>query len=388
VITDVGKNILAKYLIGQAPAYASFIAIGVGPRPLAVGQSLPDFSEKEQLDFEVLRMPISSRGFVYNDQGEPNIVFLAEIPGDQRYGITEIGIFPGRANPSAGGLDSKMLYTFAESENWEYHTQTSASSIPTIVSPLNESLSGSIINPTNPDGSAITVFRASSNNIVFSSPERLNLFERPRFLDRALLVRGDLSSLVIDNGNVKVSTTQSPYPGSHIHYNGISLDLDSNSTEDELRLAFSVMSKEDVQTLTVQSVRLLVEFVNADVDEPVTFAKFQVELNQSDPNVNFATNRYFVVKKKLGELIRSPNFTWDAVNSVRIYATVIQAGQAAPSQNFYISFDALRFENTTIKNPLYGLTGYSVIKTPDGKPIVKESNTSNSIEFRFGLDVL
>jgi hypothetical protein len=388
VITDVGKNILAKYLIGQAPAYASFIAIGVGPRPLAVGQNLPDFSEKEQLDFEVLRMPISSRGFVYNDQGEPNIVFLAEIPGDQRYGITEVGVFPGRANPSAGGLDSKMLYTFAESENWEYHTQTAASSIPTIVSPLNESLSGSIINPTNPDGSAITVFRTSSNNIVFSAPIRLNVFERPRFLDRALLVRGDLSSLVIDNGNVKVSTAPSPYPGSHIHYNGISLDLDSNSTEDELRLAFSVMSKEDIQTQTIQSVRLLIEFANADVDQPTSFARFQVELNQSDPNVNFTTNRYFVIKKKLGELIRSANFTWSAVNSVRIYATVIQANQTAPSQNFYISLDALRFENTTIKNPLYGLTGYSVIKTLDGKPIVKESNTSNSIEFRFGLDVL
>lgn len=388
MITNIGKNVLAKYLIGHAPAYASFIAIGVGPKPLSSGDTPPDFSEKEQLDFEVLRMPISSRGFVYNDQGEPSIVFLAEIPGDQRYEITELGIFSGRANPSAGSLDSKILYTFSESENWEYHTESSASTIPSVVSPLNGNLSGSIINPRNPDESEILVFRTNSNNIVFSAPIRLEDSERPRFLDRALLIRGDMSSLVIDNGQVKVSSVASPYPGSHIHYNGTSLNLDSNSTEDELRLAFSVMSKQDIQTLSVQSVRLLVEFVNADVDQPTIFAKFEVNLNQSDLDIDFTNNRYFVIKKKLGELIRSASFTWSAVNSVRIYATVIQSGLATPSPNFYVSLDGLRFENTTIKNPLYGLTGYSVIKTSSGSPVVKESNTSNSIEFSFGLDVL
>jgi len=389
VITDVGKNILAKYLVGQAQAYASFIAIGVGPRPLAVGEPFPDFSSQEQLEFETLRMPITSRGFVYDDQGLPNVVFLAEIPGDQRYAITEVGIYPGRSNPSAGGLDSKMLYTFAESENWEYHTSTSASAIPSKVAPLNGSLSGSIINPTDEEDNDIKVFRTNTNNIVFSAPLRLGVFERPRFLDRALLLRGDVSFLEIQNGRVKVSTGGGAEDGSHIHLNGISVDLDSNSTEDEIRLAFSVMSKEDsdIGNLALESVRILIEFANADVDEPTSFARFEVELNQSDQDVNFTTNRYFVIKKKLGELIRSPNFTWNSVNSVRIYATAIQANQSAPSENFYISLDGLRFENTTIKNPLYGLTGYSVIKTFNGTPIVKESNTSNSIEFRFGLDV-
>lgn len=389
MITDIGKNILGKYLIGQAPAYASFIAIGVGPRPLAVGESFPDFSGQEQLEFEALRMPITSRGFVYDDQGQPSIVFLAEIPGDQRYGISEVGIYPGRANPSAGGLDGKMLFTFSESENWEYHTETASSAIPTKVGPLNENLSGSIINPTDTNDNDITVFRTNTNNIVFSAPLRLGVFERPRFLDRALLLRGDTSSLVIENGRVKVSTAQGPYPGSHIHFNGTSIDLDSSSTEDELRLAFSVMSKEDtdIATVALQSVRLLIEFANADVDQPTSFARFEIELNQSDANVNFTTNRYFVIKKKLGELIRSANFTWSSVDSIRIYATAIQANQSDPSENFYISLDGLRFENTTIKNPLYGLTGYSVLKTPTGRPIIKESNTSNSVEFRFGLDV-
>jgi hypothetical protein len=381
VITNIGKNILAKYLIGQASAYASFIAIGIGPRPLAVGESFPDFSEKEQLDFEALRMPITSRGFVYDEDGKPNVVFLAEIPGEQRYAITEIGLYPGRSNPSAENIDSRILYTFSDAENWEYHTQSSAVGIETIVAPLNLDEASGKIAVTN------QVFRTNSNNTIFSAPIRLNLFERPRFLDRTLMIRGDMSFLVEDSGRLSVFQSQGSYFGNHIHYNGISVDLDQVSSEDELRLAFSLLSKEDIQNQTAQSVRLLFEFANADVDVPTTFARFEVILNQSDPDVNFTTNRYFVIKKKISELIKSPNFTWSAVNSVRIYATVLETGVATPSENFYISLDGLRFENTTTKNPLYGLTGYSLIRTVDGKPVIKESNTSNSIEFRFGLDI-
>jgi len=381
VITNIGKNILAKYLIGQASAYASFIAVGIGPRPLAVGESFPDFSEKEQLDFEALRMPITSRGFVYDEDGKPNVVFLAEIPGEQRYAITEIGLYPGRSNPSAENIDSRILYTFSDAENWEYHTQSSAVGIETIVAPLNLDEASGKIAVTN------QVFRTNSNNTIFSAPIRLNLFERPRFLDRTLMIRGDMSFLVEDSGRLSVFQSQGSYFGNHIHYNGISVDLDQVSSEDELRLAFSLLSKEDIQNQTAQSVRLLFEFANADVDVPTTFARFEVILNQSDPDVNFTTNRYFVIKKKISELIKSPNFTWSAVNSVRIYATVLETGVATPSENFYISLDGLRFENTTTKNPLYGLTGYSLIRTVDGKPVIKESNTSNSVEFRFGLDI-
>jgi hypothetical protein len=381
LITNIGKNILAKYLIGQAPAYASFIAIGIGPRPLAVGESFPDFSEQEQLEFEALRMPITSRGFVYDEDGKPNVVFLAEIPGEQRYAITEVGLYPGRSNPSAENIDSRILYTFSEAENWEYHTQSSAVGIETIVAPLNLDEASGKIAVTN------QVFRTNSNNTIFSAPIRLNLFERPRFLDRTLMIRGDMSFLVENNGQLSVFQSAGLYFGNHIHYNGISVDLDQVSSEDELRLAFSLLSKEDIQNQTAQSVRLLFEFTNADVDVPTTFARFEVILNQSDPDVNFTTNRYFVIKKKISELIKSPNFTWSAVNSVRIYATVLETGLATPSENFYISLDGLRFENTTTKNPLYGLTGYSLIKTLNGKPVIKESNTSNSIEFRFGLDI-
>ena len=60
MITNKGKEIIAKYMLGQAPAYATHIALGCGPKPNSTG----NFSEKQTMDFEMLRVPISSKGFV------------------------------------------------------------------------------------------------------------------------------------------------------------------------------------------------------------------------------------------------------------------------------------------------------------------------------------
>lgn len=381
MITNFGKNILAKYLVGQAPAYASFIAIGSGSRPIFTGLPFDDYSTKEQLDFETLRIPITSSGFVYDENDKPNICFLAEIPTNQRYGITEVGIFPALSNPSAGSLDSRIIYTFGEEENWEYHDEDTASSIRTELAPLN------LDEPSGRIAVIDTAFRTSPSNTLFASPIRTSMLEIPRFLDRCLIVKGDMSFLESINQNLSIVQDSENYFGSHLHYNGISLNFDRNSGEDEIRLAFSVLSKDEVQSQTVQSVKILVEFSDSDLPIPESFARMQIDLNQTDPNVNFSLNRYFVAKQKLGEMVKSPNFAWSSVNTVKIYVSVFETGVSTPSDNFYVAFDGLRFENTTIKNSLYGLAGYSVIKTLDGKPVIKESNTSNMIEFRFGLDV-
>jgi hypothetical protein len=58
------------------------------------------------------------------------------------------------------------------------------------------------------------------------------------------------------------------------------------------------------------------------------------------------------------------------------------------SSKYYVGLDAIRLENTTDTNPLYGLIGYTVAKTADGNPIVKEANTSSLLEFRFAMDVI
>jgi hypothetical protein len=68
MITNTGKDIVAKYLLGQASAYASHIAIGCGKKPLPSSESLElyqgEFAFKKSLDFEMFRIPIISRGYV------------------------------------------------------------------------------------------------------------------------------------------------------------------------------------------------------------------------------------------------------------------------------------------------------------------------------------
>jgi hypothetical protein len=50
-------------------------------------------------------------------------------------------------------------------------------------------------------------------------------------------------------------------------------------------------------------------------------------------------------------------------------------------------YDGLKLENLTSENPLYTLFAYNIIKTDDGFPILKKENTSNYVEYRFGIGV-
>lgn len=393
MITDKGRTILAKYLIGQAPAYASHIALGVGPKPLATDDSFDfaEYAQKNSLDFEVLRIPISSRGYVYDEAGFANIVFAGELPGDQRYLFSEIGIFSAKSNPAAGAQDSKMIYTFSESENWEYHDNVNATSIPLQTEPLDEGGNDNVIRPEDDGGNPLVAFRTNSNNTIFNSTVRQDRQEVPRFLNNSLLISGGMSYIEEYDGVLSIKeSTPSEYYGSHLHLTGISNNFNRNSSSDELKLAFSVIDKDPTQEGTssgrVGGVRIIVEFASSDALDPQNFARLEVDLDPSDND--FVANRYVFVKKNLGDLVKSNTFTWNTVNVVKIYAMVYDAtGDGLPSDQFYIALDGLRLENVTQQNPLYGMTGYTVIKTEDGQPAVKEANSSNLVEFRYGLDV-
>lgn len=403
MITNTGLTILAKYLIGQAPSYASHLALGVGTTPIDTTDNFEDYSQKLDLNFEVLRIPITSRGYVYDEQGASNIVFAAELPGEQRYLFSEIGVFSAKSNPAAGNLDSRIIYTFSSSENWEFHNRTSATSIPTRVEPLNGSLEGSIINPLDSDENPVLVFRTNSDNAIFNSDVRTNRYEQPRFLDRALVISGDMSFIEESGGELSVKeSTVSEYYASHIHLTGVRPNFNRNSSEDQFRLAFSVLDKDASQIARVGGVRIIVEFASSDSVESDNYARFETSLENgsvvdggsndgliSADAVDFTSNRYFVVSKKLGDLTKSSAFTWDTINTVKIYGMVYDNSESGdPSDEFYIALDGFRFENTTAQNPLYGMTGYSVFRTEDAKPIVKEPNASNIVEFRYGVDFL
>ena len=473
MITNKGKDIIAKYFIGQAPSFASYIAIGCGAKPSSSFVTLTPTQKEEyanatamktELEFEMFRIPIVSRGYVtdiVNGEEISKVVLTAELPTEQRYGISEIGIYSARNNPSAIGRDSRIIYTFGTSESWEYHDETNAMDLgATFVAPLYGSGAKTIMNDAPQHDNVWIPFRLTSDNSIFNNDSRTLRYEQPRFLNTALLLPGDMSYIdIVETGgdiDFQIKNVEGFYFGRHIHYEGITLDLSQNSASDQLKLAFTVMNRDADYEGLPSSVRVLVEFAS---DELITtsYAKFQAEAT------GLAENRYVVFTQTLADLIKSQSFAWKSVGIAKIYATAIESATIAsasitsnvvtlnthtahgksvgdvitvngigapydgtytvktsagptatsltydktgsgspvtistpdptkfvegPSQNFYIALDGMRFENINTLNPLYGLTGYSEVRTDDIRPVTKNANSSSLVEFRFGLDVI
>ena len=383
MITNTGKGIIGKYMLGQAPAYASYIAIGCGPTPLDLLDTPGDFSTKGSLDFEMFRIPVSSRGFV-NENGINKIVLTAELPTEERYEITEVGIYSAGSNPSAGAYDSKTVFAFTTAENWQYHTAVAATAIDSYSAPLDYPNDDNVIAIVDP------VFQTNADNSIFYKPLRSARYERCRFLNNTIFIQGNDANLTISEDSGPSLDHFVVEPGSnHIHLTGANVDFTKNSPIDELKLAFSLVNKDGDSVAIPDTVRVLVDFSSTDAGSG-EFARFEAEINHGtsgNPELvqDFETNRYFVVTKQLQELYTTANFTWNAVTVVKIYASVIDGG--TPSEDYYVALDAIRLENVATINPLYGLTGYSVIKTDGAETIIKSPNTSNYIEFRFSIGV-
>jgi len=379
MITNTGKNIIGKYMLGQAPAYASYIAIGCGAQPLETSQSYGDYSDKANLDFEMFRVPISSRGFI-DEGGISKIVLTAELPTEERYEITEVGLFSASSNPLAGSYDSKTIFAFTINEDWQNHiANSSAVSINKYVQPLDEPAGDNVIAISD------SVFQTNAENSIFFNVNRNSRYERCRFLNNTILVRGDYSSLSfqpIEGGDEHIEIGET---SNHIHLNSPNVDFTKNSPKDELRLSLSVINKDETSN-PPDSVIVLVDFASTET-ETSEFARFEVELvNGTNPGeYNFGSNRYHVITKKIEELYMSTNFTWDSVTVAKIYVSVIVDEE--PSDNYYVGLDALRLENVSSINPLYGMTGYTVVKNDNAETIAKGANTSNYVEFRFSIGV-
>jgi len=387
MITNIGKNLLAKYLVGQTPSYASHIAIGCGAKPVVSDHvfspaELTALKDKESLDFEMFRSPIISRGFV-NENGLSKVVLTAELPTEERYEITEVGIFSAGSNPVAGSFDSRVVYSFADTDNWRYSIDgESPVEIPVDYTPLDGQNNNGTIAKTQ------KVFSTNADNRIFTQQDRVGRNERCRFLNNIVVMRGDSSSLSYNTQGGMVPLTLSDY----IILDKTSTDFTKNGPLDELRLAFSIVNKVANSNTVPDNVKILLEFSHPGPNASIQYAKFVVDIDNinydqgiSEYKHNFQNNRYVVVAKKFQELDKSLRFDWASVSVAKIYACVTKAG--SPSDLFYVCLDALRIENTTSTNSLYGLTGYSIIKNVNSRPIIKSANTTNYIEFRFVLDV-
>ncbi len=384
MITNKGKSIIGKYMLGQAPAYASYLAVGCGPIPLQTEEVADNFATKENLDFEMFRVPISSRGFV-NEDGIDKIVLTAELPTEERYEITEVGLYSAGSNPSASANDSKTVFSFTAAEGWEHHTSSASTEIESVSIPLDDPDDDDVIAAA---GTETGVFQTNADNSIFYNDDRLARYERPRFLNNVILMQGDDSDLSLDGGSGGVNNFVVD-SGNHIHLTSPSVDFSQNSPTDELRFAFSLVNRDGTSAANPDTVRVLIDFAATDSNNPTTYARFEVNIEDGVDGYDFATNRYFVVSKQLQDLYKSQNFTWNAVTVVKIYVSIFDSGSGIyyPTSDYYIALDALRLENIATVNPLYGLTGYSVIKNDDAETIVKSPNTNNYIEFRFSIGV-
>lgn len=446
MITNTGKEIVAKYLLGTAPAFASYMAFGSGPQPLgsADSHSFNTYAQKELLDFEMFRVPISSRGYVYED-GVNKLVFTAELPSQERYEITEIGIYSAGSNPSAAGFDSRNLVLFSQEEAWQSVTASTAS-IPVVTTPL-DSQDDNVIDV------AYDVFQANADNRTFYNPNRDDYHERCRFFNNVILVAGDFSSIKDATSSTDLSSVY------HISKTGTSINLSQNSLSDKIKIAFSVINQSAALTLSTpytgpDSVKIIVDFINtstkkarliynvthtgtksinnksltsnvatlttssshsfavgdkilvAGVDNTfdgthiitsttsTTFSYSKTADNVSSVavspvgqavGIDFSTNRYYAVEKNISDAVQEDGFSWADVTSVKIYACAVTSN--ALDDNYYIGLDAIRVDNVTTQNPLYGLTAYTIVKNSEEQPILKASNTNNYIEYRMSVGV-
>jgi|688.fasta_scaffold00092_73 hypothetical protein len=397
MITNTGKNLLAKYLVGQTPSYASHIAVGCGTTPVVPGhifntEEINSMKNKQSLNFEMFRVPIISRGFV-NEDGLSKVVLTAEMPTEERYEITEVGIFSAGSNPVAGSFDSRVIYSFAETDGWLYSIDgESPSNIFSQYGPLDGDAANGVINVVDSNNQELKVFSTNADNRIFTNENRVERNERCRFLNNIVAMRGDTSTLSYNPQGSMVGLTGSDY----IVLDPTSVDFTKNSPLDELRLAFSVVNRVPgtslVPAAVPDNVKILLEFSHTGTDGNLQYAKFVVDIDDtnyaqgtSENEHNFANNRYVVVNRTFQELEKTLRFKWSDVTTAKIYASVRKENLL--SDSFYVCLDALRIENTTSTNSLYGLTGYSVIKNINARPVIKSSNTTNYIEFRFVLDV-
>lgn len=389
MITTDGKNIVAKYLLNQAPEFASHIAVGVGGQALPTSSSATFSASVQSLEFEVARVPILSKGLL-KEGGQEKIVFKAELPIEQRYQITELGVYPAAANVVAGNFDSRILSTFSNSEPWAYSNNQDDSGTVLYIGPLkiDATTAGDIetylqISASSNYTLGDFVF-INSNSPIFEYSERIGRGEPPRYLNKSLLVSGSTSVvnsiMPANSASINTSSALSYY----IENNSINLNLGKNLPTDQIKLAFSVISaaRLGVNSAAPDNVKIRLEFLN---NSTTSTSKAYVNIAIQDTDIDLM--RYQVVTKSLSDFTTDQDFSWSSINAIRIYTCIHDDSNVKTGQHFVL-YDGLRFENISSYNPLYSLVAAERVKTLDENPILKRENSTSYVEYRFGVGVV
>jgi hypothetical protein len=314
------------------------------------------------------------------------ISLIAELPIDNRYEITELGLWSDISNPIPSGVDSRNIFNFGRnSEVWQYKTGGTSPTTSTLTYTETALDSGNALNTLDTLQPSIKAVLTNSDNIFFNST-RIARFERPRFLDDCLIVGGDLSKFEFSGSTTVPYSIDETVTNDYITISNINLGaLDTNSTSDELVFAYSLISKSASATTlgTIESVNIMVEF-NAGLES----AKYHFRQRTSELS---ATNRYQIIKVSLGNTTystKSDGFLWKDVTSANIYAS-IQDGSGGQLNTYLLALDGLNFTNkNNLNSSNYGLVSYVPIRNTSGTSILKNPNNPNLIEYRLVLGIL
>jgi len=403
----------------------------------------------------MFRIPISSRGYV-NDNGINKIILTAQLPTEERYEITEVGIYSSGSNSIAGRYDSKVITAFSANENWNFivKEESVGGADPAIFVRTIPEYTTNLLSEDNEINKTDLIIKTSTSNGLFLDPERLAIYEKPRFLNNVIMLRSN-SSQIFTNTLDDSLPLDIQGKSNYIQINGKSIDLSQNSTSDLLKVAFSIISVDGKSNEVPDFANIIVEFSNS-----ANTQKARLEIKADNNLLDFSKNRYVVAAKKLEDLIyEGDSFSWRDVSVIKIYASttnrlsllnkaISDDGVATLktsvdhniesedlvlvfggndiddlkgykkvtavtddtfsfvttedeleqesvnnsfvdtiNKNFYVCMDAIRLDNVSTANPLYGLSGYSVVQNANEVPIVKAPNTNNYLEYRFVLDV-
>lgn len=435
MITDKGKNIVAKYLLGQAPEFAAYLAVGTGAPPW---QQSEDDPTRTRLDFEAFRVPILSKGLVndtlsndvdiytrtsgvvtlitylntylgigdvitltftntahsdkagsftitnvngntltYNDSRadaswsavddsasityvKERMVFKAQLPPDQFYQMTEIGIFPAANNQLALGFDSKQMAAFLPTEGWttrDFGPDAEPELITTSLLDVDGNFTPTTASP----------FFVNSNNEMFA--KELVYDGMPRFMNKALMVPGNLSEF--DSDAMTVSD------GGSITTTNLAFDFSKNSAYDEITFCFT-FAEAGAQNRWPAKARVQLSFTDSLTG---IIAKKNIVLDGNTMDSAYVTKRIMLSEFTLN----GDSFSWGRANNMTIKVQTLD-GYGNPD-NMWLVLDGVRFDNTQTQNPLYGLVSYWGGIDPAGNVVTKQENSQGYIEYRMGVSV-
>jgi hypothetical protein len=272
---------------------------------------------KEVLDFEMFRVPISSRGYV-NDNGVNKIVLTAQLPTEERYEITEVGVYSSGSNTIAGRYDSKTITAFSGDENWQLSIGSSLFAPNSTQFP--EFLELKATDTFNVITTTASAFKTLTTNGLFTNSLRSERYERPRFLNNVFLLKSNSSeiftTLLDEDSPLEIIQENKKY----LQLNGAAVDLSKNSISDIMKIAFSIVSITGGSSDVPDFARVVVEFANADNSQVA-----QMQINASNARLNFSENRYILGEKRLDELSYSEGgqFSWKNVSVIRVYGSAI-----------------------------------------------------------------